>query len=104
MFPNTANKSTAVPPPSPAGNNNNNNEFDQQNSLLRTLCILIELFLLCSITSVYLTFNRFVFVFLIFALLYLHCRSYLTIRQQRHVPQISLIIEQRLDDKNKYKI
>jgi flagellar biosynthesis protein FliP len=58
----------AAAPPAPAANNI---EFDQENDLLGTLHIIVELFVLCSIIYFYSTFNRFIIVFVIFALLYL---------------------------------
>lgn len=85
---------TAAPPPPPAAaqaapaagnNNNNNNDFEQENDLLGILNMLVELFVLCSIIYFYSTFSRFLVVFLIFALLYLHCRGYLSLQRRRRV-------------------
>jgi len=87
----TTSAAAAPPPPPPAAAQaaaaapagNNNNEFEQDNDLLGILNMLVELFVLCSIIYFYSTFSRFLVVFLIFALLYLHCRGYLSIQRRR---------------------
>ncbi|CAF0966208.1 unnamed protein product [Adineta steineri] len=88
--------SITVSPTTPITNNNNNNNVNQENDLLRTLHIIIEIFILCSIIYFYSTFNHFFLIFIIFALVYLHCRGYLSIQQRRHAQnqQIPHIVEQ----------
>ncbi|CAF3882462.1 unnamed protein product, partial [Adineta steineri] len=84
---------TAPPPaaaaaaaaPQPAAAGNNNNELEPENDLLGILNMLVELFVLCSIIYFYSTFSRFLVVFVIFALLYLHCRGYLSIQRRRRI-------------------
>lgn len=87
------NASETTPPPAAAAaaaaaaanNNNNNNELEPENDLLGILNMIVELFVLCSIIYFYSTFSRFLLVFLFFALLYLHCRGYLSIQRRRRV-------------------
>ncbi|CAF3262157.1 unnamed protein product [Rotaria sp. Silwood2] len=91
---------TAPPPPPPPAQQpaagNNNNELEQENDLLGVLNMLVELFVLCSIIYFYSTFSRFLVVFVIFALLYLHCRGYLSIHRRRRaqVPPAPVVPEQ----------
>jgi len=73
----------AAAPPPPNNNNNNNIEPDHENDLLGTLHMLAELFVLCSIIYFYSTFNRFLVVFVIFILLYLHYRGFLSLQRRR---------------------
>lgn len=79
----------AAPPAPPAANNNN--ELEPENDLLGVLNMLAELFILCSIIYFYSTFNRFLVVFVIFALLFLHCRGYLTLQRRRPAPVQPLV-------------
>ncbi|CAF1136522.1 unnamed protein product [Adineta ricciae] len=84
----------AAPPPPPAAAAaaaaaqpaaGNNNEVEQENDLLGVLNMLVELFVLCSIIYFYSTFSRFLLVFVLFTVLYLHCRGYLSIQRRRRV-------------------
>ncbi|CAF1259943.1 unnamed protein product [Rotaria magnacalcarata] len=84
-----------APAPQPAAGNNNN-DLEQENDLLGVLNMLVELFVLCSIIYFYSTFSRFLVVFVIFVLLYLHCRGYLSIHRRRRVqvPPAPVVPEQ----------
>ncbi|CAF4942445.1 unnamed protein product [Rotaria sp. Silwood1] len=97
----TDNNTTPPPPPPAAAQQqaaaaNNNNDAEQENDLLGVLNMLVELFVLCSIIYFYSTFSRFLVVFVIFALLYLHCRGYLSIHRRRRaqVPPVPIVPEQ----------
>ncbi|CAF3195593.1 unnamed protein product [Rotaria socialis] len=83
----------AAPAPQPAAGNN---DLEQENDLLGVLNMLVELFVLCSIIYFYSTFSRFLVVFVIFVLLYLHCRGYLSIHRRRRVqvPPAPVVPEQ----------
>lgn len=76
----------AAAPPPPAAAVGNNNDLEQDNDILGVLNMMAELFVLCSIIYFYSTFNRFLLVFFIFVLLYLHCRGYLSIPRRRRAP------------------
>ncbi|CAF1410346.1 unnamed protein product [Rotaria sordida] len=94
----TSTDTNTTPPPAAAqqpaagnnnnNNNNNNNDLEQENDLLGVLNMLVELFVLCSIIYFYSTFSRFLVVFVIFVLLYLHCRGYLSIHRRRRAVQV----------------